>query len=101
MKIEHINESPSMGAVFTVDENNEVVPLDFTSVVEEVMDAVVHIKSTLTSYSARTPQHFLSLPDPFGIFSVMTSLISILVLGTGMRLLGIKSHKYEWAMAQG
>jgi len=69
VKIEHVNGAPAKGALYTVDENNEIVPLDFTAVSEKVMDAVVHIKSTQTSnYSARGPQQYRQLPDPFRDF---------------------------------
>jgi Do/DeqQ family serine protease len=69
LKIEHVNGTPAAGAVYTVDENNEVVPLDFTTVAEHVMPAVVHIKSTQTSeYATRGPQQYRRLPDPFRDF---------------------------------
>lgn len=69
VKIEHVNGTPAQGVVYTVDENNEIVPLDFTSVAEEVMDAVVHITSTQTSqYASRNPQQYRMLPDPFRDF---------------------------------
>lgn len=69
LKIEHINSTPVKGALYTVDENNEVVPLDFTSVADKVMDAVVHIKSTQTeNYTVRGPQQYRQLPDPFRDF---------------------------------
>jgi serine protease Do len=69
VKIEHVSGAPSKGALYTVDENNEIVPLDFTAVSEKVMDAVVHIKSTQTSnYTARGPQQYRQLPDPFRDF---------------------------------
>lgn len=69
LKIEHINGTPAQGAVFTLNEKNEVVPLDFTVVAEKVMDAVVHIKSTQTSHFAApgAPQ-YRQLPDPFRDF---------------------------------
>lgn len=68
LKIEHINGTPVKGAVLTVDENNEIVPLDFTAVAKEVMDAVVHIKSTQSAYASRNPQPYRILPDPFRDF---------------------------------
>jgi Do/DeqQ family serine protease len=68
LKIEHISKTPSRGALFTIDENNEVVPLDFTSVAEKVMDAVVHIQCTQTNYMVQDPQQYRSLPDPFRDF---------------------------------
>lgn len=64
LKIEHIDSVP--GAVYTVNEKNDLVPLDFTKVAEEVMDAVVHIKSTQTRF--RQPEADRRLPDPFRDF---------------------------------
>lgn len=69
LKIEHVNGTPAMGAVYTVDEDNNVVPLDFTDVAQKVMPAVVHIKSTQTTdYTTRGPQQYQQLPDPFRDF---------------------------------
>lgn len=69
LKIEHINGAPSKGALYTLDENNEIIPLDFTDLSGKVMDAVVHIKSTQTgNYAARQPQQYRQLPDPFRDF---------------------------------
>ncbi len=69
LKIEHLSSTPSKGALYTVDENNEIVPLDFTTVSTKVMDAVVHIKSTQTgNHIASGPQQYRQLPDPFRDF---------------------------------
>lgn len=69
LKIEHIDETPAKGALYTLNEKNEVVPLDFTQVSAKVMDAVVHIKSTQTSpYASQGPQQYRMLPDPFRDF---------------------------------
>lgn len=69
IKIEHINGAPAKGALYTLGENNEIVPLDFTDVSVKIMDAVVHIKSTQTdNYAARQPQQYRQLPDPFRDF---------------------------------
>jgi Do/DeqQ family serine protease len=69
LKIEHINGPPVQGAVYTLNEKNEVVPLDFTQVAEKVMDAVVHIKSTQTAaYASSGPNQYRTLPDPFRDF---------------------------------
>lgn len=67
LKIEHIDGTPVKGAVYTVNKDNEIVPLDFTTVAEQVMDAVVHIKSTRTS-AYQGPQQYRQLPDPFRHF---------------------------------
>lgn len=69
IKIEHITETPARSAVFTLNEKNELIPLDFTAVAEEVMPAVVHIKSTRTSGGRpNIPQPYYELPDPFRDF---------------------------------
>jgi Do/DeqQ family serine protease len=69
LRIEHVDGTPTRGAVFTLDGNDEIVPLDFTEVADKVMDAVVHIKSTQTeSYAARSPEEYRNIPDPFREF---------------------------------
>ncbi len=45
-KIEHISDTPVVGAAYTVNTRGEIVPLQFTDVAKKVMPAVVHIKST-------------------------------------------------------
>lgn len=45
-KIEHVSDTPVVGAAYTVNKEGEVVPLEFTDVAKKVMPAVVHIKST-------------------------------------------------------
>jgi serine protease Do len=64
IKIEHINSTPGAKAMFTVDKEGKVVPLDFTKVAEDVMGSVVHIKST-KAYADRTDPQFRQSPDPF------------------------------------
>ncbi len=59
-----IADVPSKKAVFSVKENGEVVPLDFTKISKDVMDAVVHIKSS-KKVSGKNQRYFFS-PDPFG-----------------------------------
>ncbi|WP_075351421.1 Do family serine endopeptidase [Algoriphagus marinus] len=69
LKIEHLDGAPVKSSLYTLNENNEIVPLDFTDIAEKVMDAVVHIKSTHTeNYSSRQPQQYRELPDPFRDF---------------------------------
>ena len=46
VKIEHVNGIPSSAVGYTVNENGQAVPLDFTLTAERVTKAVVHIKST-------------------------------------------------------
>jgi len=56
LKIEHVSNTPVVGAAYTVNKQGEVIPLEFTDVAKEVMPAVVHIKSTIlqkTNYQSR------------------------------------------------
>lgn len=70
VKIEHINSGNAAQAVYTLNDDNEIIPLDFTTISEKVMDAVVHIKSTQTAqYISRGQQRqYRQLPDPFRDF---------------------------------
>ncbi|MDW3195456.1 MAG: Do family serine endopeptidase [Cytophagales bacterium] len=67
IKIEHVNGTPAQGAVYTVNSENEIVPLNFTEVAADVMDAVVHIRSTQTSSLTQQRQYQQS-PHPFRDF---------------------------------
>jgi len=70
LKIEHVDGTPSKSAIYTLDENGNPTPLDFTGVSEKVMKAVVHIKSTQTMPFAGggAGSGFQNLPDPFRDF---------------------------------
>lgn len=46
VKIQHVNDLPVKGAMYTTNSEGELIPLDFTKTASRVMDAVVHIKST-------------------------------------------------------
>lgn len=60
-KIEHVNNTPGRSIGYTLDEKGNTVPLDFTEPAARVMDAVVHIKSTMaTQVAGRSP-----FPDLF------------------------------------
>lgn len=65
-KIEHVSESPVVGAAYTINKKGEVIPLDFTDVAKDVMPAVVHIKSTQVQ-EVRNHQYHRQ-PDPFREF---------------------------------
>ena len=65
IKIEHIAESGMAKPVMTVNDEGEIIPLDFTKVAEKTMDAVVHIKSTHTFASNHSYQQ---TPNPFEEF---------------------------------
>lgn len=66
IKIEHISGTPVVGAAYTVNENGEVVPLEFTDVAKKVMPAVVHIKSTQMQNLQNN--RYRNYPDPFRDF---------------------------------
>jgi serine protease Do len=65
LKIEHVT-SPRSAALFTTNAEGEIVPLDFTKVAEDVMSAVVHIKSTQVGVAGQTP--YGPNPNPFRDF---------------------------------
>ncbi len=56
--------APVKYAVYTVNENGETIPLDFTAVSKKVMNSVVHIKTT--NKVAMNNQSYYFSPDPFG-----------------------------------
>lgn len=72
IRIEHINAAPGKKAVLTLNEEGKVIPLDFTKTADQVLEAVVHIKSTQTFNGGRgnsAPQaRNRQLPDPFKDF---------------------------------
>ncbi len=72
IRIEHVDATPAKGAVFTLNEEGNLVPLDFTQTAEKVVHAVVHIKSTQTlSRGQEQPEVFefrRRRPDPFRDF---------------------------------
>ncbi len=48
VRIQHVDATPSQSALYTLDENGQPTPLDFTQTAGFVMDAVVHITSSGT-----------------------------------------------------
>ena len=52
------NQTPVQHALYTVKENGEYVPLDFTGVSREVMNSVVHIRSIRKVQPAAGPYNF-------------------------------------------
>jgi len=67
IKIEHIADSTSDGVLFTIDQEGNAVPLDFTEIARESMDAVVHIGSVVESQQ-QGGRNYQQLPDPFRDF---------------------------------
>ncbi len=72
VKVEHISGSPAKGVAWTVDKNGDIIPLDFTKTVEQVVDAVVFIQSTQAVSAGggqAGPNDFRGqLPSPFRDF---------------------------------
>ena len=67
IKIEHVTASAGKNAVMTLDNDGNLKPLAFTQTAEDVLTAVVHIKSTQVgglNIQSRG-QRNRSLPDPF------------------------------------
>ncbi len=61
VKIEHINGAPASQVAYQVNEQGQVVPLDFTGTAEKVTKAVVHIRSTqerVSSENSQIPEQF-------------------------------------------
>jgi serine protease Do len=56
---------PIHHALYTVKENGEYVPLDFTGVSSRVMNSVVHIRSS-RKVQSKGNQFFYNSPNPFG-----------------------------------
>lgn len=69
VRVEHISKTPASQAVYTLDAEDKLVPLDFTKTAEEVVNAVVHIKSTQL-YPNKSFNNFQkqTLPEPFKDF---------------------------------
>jgi len=63
VKIEHISGTPVVGAAYTVNDEGEIIPLDFTEVAKKVMPAVVHIQSTLVQDQRNLRDR--QIPDQF------------------------------------
>lgn len=69
VKIEHIAGVPASSVAYSLDENGEIIPLDFTRTADKVTAAVVHIRSTqeatTTSRGTRDPlRDFFYGPSP-------------------------------------
>lgn len=70
VKIEHVTATHGKNAIMTLDTDGSIKPLAFTNTAEEVLEAVVHIKSTQSGNARqrsdrRSPRN---LPDPFKDF---------------------------------
>ncbi len=69
VKVDHLTQTPSSGALYAMDQSGNAVPLDFTDVSKKVMDAVVHISSIQdVRQMRRGNNNYDQLPDPFREF---------------------------------
>ncbi len=66
--IEHVNKIPSQKAVFSLDSDGNPVPLDFNETANNVLDGVVHIKSTQLFPKSSSNYQMRTIPDPFKDF---------------------------------
>ncbi|GAB1444763.1 Do family serine endopeptidase [Flammeovirgaceae bacterium] len=68
VRIEHINGVPATSVAYTVNENGEAIPLDFTGTADKVTPAVVYIRSTQENpvyRNSRDPlREFFNGPSP-------------------------------------
>lgn len=65
VKVDHYMESPSAKTLYAMDQDGDMVPLDFTEISAKLMDAVVHISSI---QNIERGQGYQQLPDPFRDF---------------------------------
>ena len=65
VKVRHEENLQASKALYTLDNEGEVVPLDFTLVAENVTETVVHIRSTIVAPSTSNKDN---IPDPFREF---------------------------------
>lgn len=65
VKLEYLSGVPASKVAYKVDDEGNVIPLDFTGAAEKVMPAVVHIRSTQAAQMEQTP---FSQSDPFREF---------------------------------
>lgn len=68
VRVEHVNGTPSKSALYTLDAQGNPVPLDFTKTAEQVMNAVVHIRSTRNAAEGASADPFAQAPDIFDFF---------------------------------
>lgn len=65
IKIEHVDGTGASKVLYTVNDKGEFEPVDFTKTADKVVNAVVHIKSSIVSQNSYMRQ-YRQLPDPFG-----------------------------------
>ena len=68
VRIEHVDATPSKSALYSLNEQGAMVPLDFSGTAEKVVHAVVHIQSTQTSTRRSSRNREEQIPAPFRDF---------------------------------
>jgi Do/DeqQ family serine protease len=66
IKTEHVESAPISQVLYSKNTDGNFEALSFTDVAAKVTDAVVHIKSTSTSYARRNPQSRNPFEELFG-----------------------------------
>ena len=61
IQIQHVDRTPASKALYTLNDEGEVIPLDFVEVSQKVRDAVVHIKSA-RRVAQRSNDQFRQMP---------------------------------------
>jgi len=66
--IEHVNKTLTQKAAFSMDMDGNPIPIDFNETATNVLDGVVHIKSTQLFSKPNSTQQFRTIPAPFKDF---------------------------------
>ncbi|MGE0770412.1 MAG: Do family serine endopeptidase [Cyclobacteriaceae bacterium] len=86
VRIEHVSGIPATNAAYTVNEDGELVPLDFTGVAEKVTKSVVHIRSTQQGRASigRDPlREFFYGPGPYQLQPQQSSGSGVIINANG------------------
>ncbi len=88
VRIEHIAGVPTSAVAYSLNENGEAIPLDFTGTAEKVTQAVVHIRSTQEagsfSRNSRDPlREFFYGPSPMQRGPSQSSGSGVIINGNG------------------
>ncbi len=68
VQVEYINEVPSKSTLFTYNNEGKIVPLDFQETSKEVINSIVHIKSSRIAKNSFGEMQLRSIPSPFKDF---------------------------------
>ncbi len=66
--IQHVDSIPSRNAIYSLDTEGNPIALDFHETAEEVLDGVVHIKSSHVYNGNTSKFEYQTIPDPFKDF---------------------------------